>query len=36
MFAAGALSAPLIACGGLKILYDIALYAAFRRIETKS
>jgi hypothetical protein len=27
----GGLSAPLIACAGLKITYDIALYVLFRR-----
>jgi predicted MFS family arabinose efflux permease len=31
MFAAGALAAPLVACGLLKISYDVALYAAFRK-----
>lgn len=33
LFAAGAMAAPLIACGVLKIAYDLALFAAFRRIE---
>jgi predicted MFS family arabinose efflux permease len=33
MFAAGAMAAPLIACGVLKIAYDLALFAAFRRHE---
>ena len=33
MFAAGALAAPLVMCGVLKIAYDLALYAAFRRVE---
>jgi MFS family permease len=33
MFAAGAMAAPLIACGVLKIAYDLALFAAFRRAE---
>ena len=33
MFAAGAMAAPLVACGVLKIAYDLALYAAFRRYE---
>lgn len=32
MFAAGALAAPLVMCGVLKIAYDLALYAAFRRV----
>jgi MFS family permease len=35
MFAAGAMAAPLIACGVLKIAYDIALFAAFRRAEAR-
>ena len=35
MFAAGAMAAPLVACGVLKIAYDLALYAAFRRAERK-
>jgi MFS family permease len=33
MFAAGAMVAPLVACGVLKIAYDLALFAAFRRAE---
>lgn len=33
MFAAGAMATPLVACGVLKIAYDLALYAAFRRAE---
>jgi len=33
LFAAGALSAPLLACGALKIVYDLALLAAFHRHE---
>jgi len=33
MFAAGAMAAPLVACGVLKIVYDFALFAAFRRAE---
>jgi len=36
MFAAGAMVAPLVACGVLKIAYDIALFAAFRRVEARS
>lgn len=36
MFAAGAMAAPLIACGALKIAYDLALFAAFRRAEARS
>ena len=34
LFAAGAMAAPLVACGVLKIAYDLALYAAFRREST--
>jgi MFS family permease len=33
MFAAGAMATPLVACGILKIAYDLALFAAFRRAE---
>jgi MFS family permease len=33
LFAAGWLAAPLLACGVLKIAYDLALLAAFRRHE---
>lgn len=33
LFAAGWLAAPLIACGGLKIAYDIAIWRAFRRVK---
>ncbi len=33
MFAAGAMSAPLVACGVLKIVYDAALFAAFRKVK---
>jgi MFS family permease len=36
MFAAGAMAAPLVACGVLKIAYDLALFAAFRRAEARS
>jgi MFS family permease len=35
MFAAGAMAAPLVACGVLKIAYDLALFAAFRRAEAR-
>ena len=35
LFAAGWLAAPLVACGALKIAYDIALYVAFRRHESQ-
>jgi len=31
LFAAGAMAAPLVMCGMLKIAYDLALFAAFRR-----
>jgi MFS family permease len=31
LFAAGWLAAPLVACGALKIVYDLALLATFRR-----
>ncbi len=31
-FAGGLLAAPLLVCGMLKIAYDLALYAAFRRM----
>jgi MFS family permease len=33
LFAAGALATPLVVCGVLKIAYDLALLAAFRRVE---
>jgi hypothetical protein len=33
MFAAGAMVAPLVICGVLKIAYDLALLAAFRRLD---
>jgi MFS family permease len=33
MFAAGAMAAPLVLCGALKIAYDMALFFAFRRAE---
>jgi MFS family permease len=36
LFAAGAMATPLVACGVLKIAYDLALYAAFRRAEARS
>src|SRR6185295_10456209 len=35
MFAAGAMAAPLVICGVLKIAYDLALFAAFRRAEPR-
>ncbi|MGN2393605.1 MFS transporter, partial [Pelomicrobium sp. G1] len=33
LFAAGWLSAPLVACGVLKIFYDLALLKAFHRVK---
>jgi len=36
MFAAGAMSAPLVLCGVLKIAYDLALFAAFRRVQPRA
>lgn len=36
MFAAGAMAAPLVVCGVLKIAYDLALFAAFRRVGPRS
>jgi len=36
MFAAGAMAAPLVACGVLKIAYDLALFAAFRKVAPRS
>ena len=36
MFAAGAMAAPLVACGILKIAYDLALFTAFRRVEARA
>lgn len=36
LFALGAMATPLVACGVLKIAYDIALFAAFRRAEVRS
>jgi hypothetical protein len=35
MFAAGLLAAPLVACGFLKIAYDLALWRAFREYQGK-
>ena len=32
LFAGGAVAAPLVACGVLKIAYDLALYAGFRKL----
>jgi MFS family permease len=36
LFAAGWLAAPLVMCGALKIMYDLALLAAFRKVDTVS
>ena len=36
MFAAGAMAMPLVACGVLKIAYDLALFAAFRRVGPRT
>jgi hypothetical protein len=33
LLAAGLLSVPLVACGALKIAYDIALLLSFRRLR---
>jgi predicted MFS family arabinose efflux permease len=35
-FASGELEAPLVACGVLKIAYDLALFAAFRRVPPRT
>jgi MFS family permease len=35
LFAAGAMSTPLVLCGVLKIAYDIALFTAFRRVAPR-
>lgn len=36
LFAAGWLAAPLVACGALKIAYDVTLWRAFRRVKPGS
>ena len=36
LLATGWLAAPLVACGVLKIAYDLALWRAFRKIESLS
>jgi MFS family permease len=36
MFAAGLMAAPLVACGVLKIGYDVALFAGFRKVAPKT
>jgi MFS family permease len=33
MFAVGWLAAPLVACGLLKIVYDLAIWSAFRKVK---
>jgi len=33
LFAAGSMAAPLVACGVLKIAYDVALFLEFRKIK---
>ena len=33
LFAAGAMAAPLVACGVLKTAYDLALFASFRKVR---
>ena len=35
LFAGGAAAVPLVACGVLKIAYDLALYAGFRRVAPR-
>jgi hypothetical protein len=34
-FAGGAIAAPLVVCGVLKIAYDFALFARFRRVAPR-
>ena len=36
LFAGGWLAAPLVACGVLKIAYDLTLWRVFRKIRPKS
>ena len=36
MFAAGLMSVPLVACGVLKIAYDFALFAGFRKVAPRA
>ncbi len=36
LFAAGWMAAPLVACGALKILYDVAIWRAFRKVRPDS
>ena len=35
LFAAGWLAAPLVLGGALKITYDLAILAAFRKVSTR-
>lgn len=35
LFAAGWLAAPLVACGVMKIVYDVAIWRAFRRVGSE-
>ncbi|MBI5330464.1 MAG: MFS transporter [Betaproteobacteria bacterium] len=35
LFAAGWLAAPLVACGVMKIAYDVAIWRAFRRVRER-
>jgi MFS family permease len=36
LFAAGLMAVPLVACGSLKIAYDLALFASFRRVHPRA
>ena len=36
LFAAGLLAAPLVACGGLKIAYDFAIWRSFRNLKSNN
>jgi len=36
LFAAGSMAVPLVACGVLKIAYDLALFGAFRRVKPRT
>jgi predicted MFS family arabinose efflux permease len=36
LFAGGAATVPMVACGVLKIAYDLALYAAFRHVGPRT
>jgi hypothetical protein len=35
MFAAGAMATPLVLCGVLKSVYDVALLAMFRKVRPR-